>query len=67
MSINTIPTFPAHEETRLTFAPHSPKIWNKTQYAEYDISSPVGKEKQKHVLTVNDKFLWHADQLMTHY
>jgi hypothetical protein len=41
--------------------PHiKPKYGAKQQYAEYDTSAPVGKDKQKHVQQVTGKFNWYA-------
>jgi hypothetical protein len=34
------------------------KYGAKQQYAEYDTSAPVGKDKQKHVQQVTGKFNW---------
>jgi hypothetical protein len=41
--------------------PHvPPKYGEKQQYAEYDNSPTVGKDKQKEVQTITGKFLWYA-------
>ncbi len=36
------------------------KYCAKQQYTEYDTSAPVGKDEQKHVQQVMDKFNWYA-------
>ena len=41
--------------------PHvPPKYGEKQQFAEYDTSPAVGKDKQKHIQTVSGKFLWYG-------
>ena len=41
--------------------PHvEPKYGAKQQFAEYDMSAPVGKEEQKYVQQVTGKFNWYA-------
>ncbi len=37
-----------------------PKYGAKQQFAEYDTSAPVGKDKQKYVQKVTGKFNWYA-------
>jgi hypothetical protein len=37
-----------------------PKYGAKQQFAEYDMSAPVGKDKQKYVQQVTSKFNWYA-------
>eukprot|EP00804_Cyclotella_cryptica_P002314 CCRYP_004050-RA/>CCRYP_004050-RA protein AED:0.45 eAED:0.45 QI:0/-1/0/1/-1/1/1/0/165 len=37
-----------------------PKYGAKQQFAEYDTSTPAGKEDQKHVQQVTGKFNWYA-------
>ncbi len=38
----------------------NPKYCVKQQFAEYDTSAPVGKDKQMHVQQVTGKFNWYA-------
>jgi hypothetical protein len=41
--------------------PHvEPKYGAKQQFAEYDVSEPVGKEEKKHLQKVTGKFNWYA-------
>jgi hypothetical protein len=49
--------------TKRQDSPHpytEPKYGAKQQFAEYDTSAPVGKDKQKYVQQVTGKFNWYV-------
>ena len=53
---NLVPT--QHQDSPYPFT--KPKYGAKQQFAEYDISTPSGKEDQKYVQQVTGKFNWYA-------
>eukprot|EP00804_Cyclotella_cryptica_P025774 CCRYP_002954-RA/>CCRYP_002954-RA protein AED:0.38 eAED:0.38 QI:0/0/0/1/0/0/2/0/394 len=56
----TIRQLGSNPASRLTVSPHEPKYAVKQQFANYDMSTPAGKEDQKHVQLVTGKFNWYA-------
>ncbi len=53
---NIVPT--KHQDSQYRYT--EPKYDAKQQFAEYDTSAPVGKDKRRYVQKVTGKFNWYA-------